>query len=138
MKYKLIWHGLLAGLVMNIVGVIVSFAMASFWPKLQEEYLNQAIFRSMTDPLMLLFYLAPFLLGIVWTFVWDFAKKSIASKNVWQNGLYIALMWLIITIPGMLITYASFQVGLFMVFTWILMGFIQYFFGGTLIAKLGK
>jgi len=138
MNWKFLWHGLLAGLVMNIIGFLVNSLMNAIWPHLQEAYMNTYIFRPWGDPLMSLFFLYPFVLGVIFAYGWDHVKKLRKTKDYWKNGIFIGSLWTVFTIPGMLINYSSFQVSFLMVFTWLLMGFFQYVSGGIVVARFNR
>ena len=60
-------------------------------------------------------------------------------KTIWQRGLNLAMIYLVIaTIPGMFMTYTSFNISLLMVLTWAISGFINVFIIGAVLAKMNK
>lgn len=67
---------------------------------------------------------------------WDKTKglfKGSAEKRGINFGLVI---WLISSIPGMVIIYSSFQVSLLMVFTWTLSGLVNGIIAGLVFVKM--
>ncbi|MGZ5244555.1 MAG: hypothetical protein ACXWW0_11635, partial [Bacteroidia bacterium] len=72
---KIILPGLLAGIVMLAVSLIFSWAMNFIAPGLQDEYRNPELFRPWSDPLMMLIFVHPFIVGIILAWVWDFVKS---------------------------------------------------------------
>lgn len=140
MKCKKIFGvGLLAGLVILIVGMILTQLSNLIFPSLAVEYENISLFRPWEDPLMQLYWLYPFVLGLVLAWVWDKIKDIIKGKTLHQKAWNFAWFYfLLATIPGMFITYSSFQVSLGMVFLWAISGLLQVYFAGLLFAKMRK
>jgi len=123
---------------MNIVALIINVIMNFILPSLQEPYQNTAIFRPWTDPIMSLFFLSPFILGIIFAYGWEYTKSLTKERNFWKNGFFIGCIWTVFIIPGMIINFSSFQVSLGMVFSWLVFGFFQYVSGGIVIVRLNK
>ncbi len=126
---KLIVPGLLSGVAMLVAGMILNRLYPLIVPALTKEYENPAMFRPWSDPLMMLFFLYPFILGFVLAFLWN---KKIADKNPLKFAL---VYWLIASVPGMFVTYTSFAVSLAMVVSWTLNGFIQAFIAGLVFSR---
>ena len=61
--------GLIAGGVNFIVAMAINFGFMALIPSLAREYQNPGLFRPWSDPLMMLFFLNPFILGFL-EFVW--------------------------------------------------------------------
>jgi hypothetical protein len=119
---KIFLAGVLAGVAMLVVNVVVSF----IFPSLRAEYLNINVFRPWSDPVMQLYYLEPFLAGILLAWFWKLVKAAFPNGRPARKALaFGASYWLVATIPGMLITYASFQVSFGMVLSWTLTGLVQ-------------
>ncbi len=125
--------GLLAGLVLLLVGLALNAAISRVAPSLQAEYENAAVFRSWSDPLMSLYFLYPFLFGVLLAWVW---RRVTPLQISWNR--FAGAVFLVFTIPGMLITYASFQVSLSMVLSWTLSGLIDAVIASYLFAKFLK
>lgn len=137
MGKKVILSGLLAGFLMLIVGFAVSFVFQIFFPELMGEYTSK-IFRPWTDPLMMLYFLHPFLMGVVFAWAWDLTKVKFKG-TVWQRGFNFGVfVWAIAVFPGMFITYSSFMVSLTMIISWTVMGFVNAIVAGWVFAKLNK
>jgi hypothetical protein len=66
---KIFTTGLIAGFSMLIVSILMSFIFNQMFPALSQEYSNTNIMRPFGDPIMSLFYLQPFLLAIILSFV---------------------------------------------------------------------
>lgn len=121
--------GLFTGVVLLIVGMGLNWLVGMISPSLMNEYQNTAIFRPWDDPLMTAYLGYPFILGVVLAYLWDKLKMN--------NALEFAKLYFVIaTIPGMFISYTSFQISQLMVLTWTLVGFLQAYVAGFMFKKL--
>ncbi len=128
---KLIVPGLISGVAMLVAGMVLNRLYYLVVPALAQEYENPAMFRPWSDPLMMLFFLYPFILGFVLAFLWGKVKTLTGGK-----ALKFALFyWVIASIPGMFVTYTSFTVSLAMVVSWSLNGFIQALIAGLIFSR---
>lgn len=133
---KFILRGILAGIIMLILSTLYSFAVEAIFPFIGTEYGNTNIYRAFSDPLMNLFWLYPFVLGIALSWFWDRIKSLLKVANPYIKGLNFGLeYWVVATVPGMLITFASFKVSLFMILIWSISGLIQAIAAGMIFAK---
>jgi hypothetical protein len=139
MRMKKILNGLLAGVAMLVVGFGFSQLYDFLFPSVAAAYQNGAIFRPWSDPLMMLYFLYPFVLGVALSFFWGMAKGMFKGKNVWERGVKFGLMYFVIAgIPGMLVTYSTFKVSLVMIMSWLISGFLAAFVAGVIFAWLDK
>ena len=135
MRNKIIF-GIWAGLAMLIAGLAISRLFGMFFPSINAEYVNPAIFRPWSDPLMSLYFLYPFILGLILAFFWEMIKVSVKGINAWQKGINFGLGYFVLaTIPGMFITYSSFKVSLVLVISWAVVGLIDAIIAGWIFAK---
>jgi len=134
---RAIVQSLLVGLVLLVAMVAIGMMMNAAMPSLASEYTKTAIFRPWSDPLMSLYYLHPFILGLVFVYVWHTIKSSFGHMSFWQKvGKFTILTSLISTLPGMLMTYSSFRVSLGLVASWTLSGIVSAFIASYLTVKL--
>ncbi|KKW42733.1 MAG: hypothetical protein UY92_C0004G0069 [Candidatus Magasanikbacteria bacterium GW2011_GWA2_56_11] len=134
---KIFSRGLLAGLLLLAVGTVLTPLFNLLAPSLKTEYENQAIFRPWSDPLMMLYFLYPLLLGVIFSWVWAKTKSLFAGTSSFRRGLTFASVYAAVSLlPGMFITYSSFQVSLPMVLSWTGSGFLGAIAAGWLIARL--
>ncbi|OGD83689.1 hypothetical protein A2165_03650, partial [Candidatus Curtissbacteria bacterium RBG_13_40_7] len=104
------------------MGLVLNFIFMFAVPVLTAEYQNTQIFRSWQDPLMWVFFAYPFILGIVAAYLWDIVEGKLKGKGNQKALDFAKLYFVIATIPGMFITYTSFQVSLLMVIAWTITG----------------
>lgn len=134
---KIILPGLLVGLVNFIASMLVSKIFGVVFPALNAEYQNTNLFRPWTDPLMLLFFVYPFLLGIILAWFWEKTKTIFGSDL--KGGLKFGLAyWVVASVPGMFVTYTSMPYSLTMVISWLAAGLVEGLLAGIIFAKLNK
>ncbi|HEX6977083.1 MAG TPA: hypothetical protein VF185_01825 [Patescibacteria group bacterium] len=132
---KIIKQGLIIGVINLIVTFILSQGLSFLIPSLGSQY-QSGLFRPWTDPLMMLFFLHPFIVGFVLAYFWNKLGSHIEGKKVSQKALNFAILYfLIATIPGMFVTYTSFNVSALMVGVWTVEGFIAAYIAGFILAK---
>src|SRR3972149_10932636 len=128
--------GIFAGVANLVVRMVLSQVYNFLSPAIANEYVNPSIFRPWSDPLMSLFFLYPFLLGIVLAWIWEKTKSLVEGKTAIERAYKFGLAyWVIAGIPGMFITYSSFQVSLAMIVTWSFSGLVEAVVAGWIFAK---
>ena len=136
---KIILTGLVAGLAMLAVSAGLSFLINLALPGLMSEYANTALFRSWDDPIMSIYFAYPFVMGLALAWFWNKVKDSFSGKGVWGRGIHYGFAyWIIASIPGMVVTYSSFQVTLPMVLSWTVIGLVQVVVGGLVCAGMNR
>jgi hypothetical protein len=105
--------------------------MGKLFPHVMAEYQNTSMFRSWTDPLMMVYFGYPFILGFVLYYLW----KKVGKIPSWD---FAKLYFIIATIPGMFITYTSFSLSLGIVFFWTVTGFVQAYLAGLVFEKISE
>ncbi len=135
MNKKIVVSGLLAGVAMLVTSLVLTQVYNFIFPSLAQEYLNSALFRPWSDPLMSYIFIHPFVVGIILAWVWDKTKGLFREREVvWRCCQFATAYWLV-TIPGMFISYSTFPVSLMMVVSWSLSGFIQAVVAGLVFVK---
>lgn len=136
---KIFLQGLLAGVAVFIVSFLVNMGSEQILPSLAQEFKNPNMFRPWSDPLMSLFFVYPFVLGIVLSFIWNKVKKLFTDRSFWKRGAQFGLLyWVAAAIPGMLITYSSFTLSLTMVMVWTIGGLLEALTAGIVLARTNK
>jgi hypothetical protein len=134
---KVILSGLLAGLILFLASMVVSGIFKVIFPAINAEYQNTNLFRPYSDPLMLLFFVHPFLVGILLAWFWN-KTKNIFGENI-KGGIKFGLAyWIISTIPGMFATYTSMPYSLAIVSSWLASGLVEALLAGIIFSKLIK
>ena len=118
---KIIWPGILLGVIILIVCLVVSYLFMLI-PSVSADY-TSGFMRSWQDPLMTLFFLYPFITGIIFAWLWDKTKSSFKGK---MRGCYFGfILFFLTTFPGMWITYTSFNLSFLTILSWTISGFIS-------------
>lgn len=136
---KIFLPGLVAGIAVLAVGMLLNQIENYLFPSLTVEYVNPALFRPWSDPLMSLYFLHPFLLGFILAWVWNKVKTLFVSGSVWRKGFRFGLsVWVVSSVPGMFISYSSFQVSLAMTISWLVSGLVSTIVAGWIFAKMNR
>jgi hypothetical protein len=136
---KVVLPGLVAGAVMLVIGLVVGYLCMLLFPQLKTAYENTSLFRSWEDPIMYLYFAYPFVTGLILAWVWNKVKKLFTGK-AWakRGGSFGLVYWVVVTIPGMLISYASFPLTLLMIATWTVSGLLEALCAGPILAAMNK
>ena len=134
---KIILTGLATGIAMQIVNMVLNPIFNALFPWLKDAYMNP-VFRPWEDPIMMLFFLYPIMLGFGLSFVWD-KTKQLFNKSACRNGINFGLIYFCVCgIPTFLINFSSFNLPLAMTSTWTIMGLVNGLVAGCVLAKLNK
>jgi hypothetical protein len=110
-----------------------------FVPSLEAEYHNANLFRPWSDPIMMLYFVYPFLLGIILAWIWENTKVIVKAETDLKKGIYFgSIFWLASSVPGMLMSYASFQLSFMIILSWSLGGLVELLCLGFLFSKTLK
>lgn len=131
---KILGLGLSVGLINLILGLALSRFFYYIWPSLNAEYQNTSLFRPWSDPLMSIYFVYPFLLGLILAWLWEKAKNLFRGNYIRQGFSFGFIYWLL-TIPGMIISYSSFPISFIMVFSWTLNNLILALVAGIILTK---
>ena len=109
-------RGVFAGAANLITGLGLGWLIGIILPAIAEEYQNTAIFRPWSDPRMMVYFAYPFILGLAYAYIWSMVERQFKGNDrIERAGQFAKLYFIIATVPGMFITYTSFQVSLMMV-----------------------
>lgn len=131
-------RGLLAGVANLVVGMGFNQLAGIAFPTLALEYQNPLLFRPWSDPLMTLFFASPFILGLVLSYFWEMIEGRFKGNAVARASQFAKLYFVIATVPGMFITYTSFQISALMVLAWSATGLAEAFVAGWVFGKVKK
>ncbi len=135
---KKIIIGLITGVIILAAGMLTGHVFNYFVPNLQIEYKNPDLFRPWSDPVMLLYFVEPFLVGLILVWLWTKTSMIIKGNSLVEKGFYFGLIYWGITLPGMLMSYSSFPVSFILVTSWTVGGFIQAVCAGFFISRVVK
>lgn len=134
---KIFLPGILAGIATLALGMGVSYLFMLF-SSVAADYANANLMRPWKDPIMSLFFLYPFVQGLILAWVWD-KSKSLFHGSTISRGLKFGLaIWLIASVPGMLITYSSFPLSPLTIISWTASGLVNGMAAGMIFAGLNR
>jgi len=120
--------GLVAGIVILIVGMLSGSLLAVDYTKTPE------LWKPMTGNWWYNIIALDFLEGILYGIVFTLLYNGIPGKG-WRKGLnYGLILWVIATVPGMLMTYLTMTVPDTIVASWTFGGLITLVIVGPVIA----
>ncbi len=135
---KIILPGLVAGIVLLVFSIGLSILASFLLPGLSAQY-QTSVFRPWDDPRMWLYFLYPFAIGLVLSWVWNQTKSLVKAPTPYKRGIKFGLAaFFVITIPGMLITYSCFNISLLMILTWTVSGLLDGIISGLIFSKMNK
>lgn len=135
---KIVLPGIIAGAVMLMVSFLLGYVTNPLFG-VSNEYENNALFRPWSDPLMSLYFLHPFVLGLALSYFWHKFSPLIKGNNIFERGfkfgMYIVVL---LTIPGMLISYSTFPVSFLMILSWSITALFEIIAAGIILAKINS
>lgn len=135
---KIFLPGIIAALASILVSMVVSWIFNMFFPWLEEAYKNTAMFRPMDDPLMFGFFLQPFFQCVVFAWAWDKFKEHFAGSVIGSGFKFGFFLWIIATIPGMMMSYFGFNITLTMISSWTISNLATFIVSGWIFAAMNK
>lgn len=126
---------LLTGLGMLAVGTAFGRITDIMMPSVKAEYMDPALFRPWSDPEMSLFWLVPFISAGMMFLVWNLTKRQIKGSTRSAKGFNFALIYWMISIPGMIMSYSSFQLSGAIVLSWSISGLLENVLAGQIYAR---
>jgi hypothetical protein len=110
---------------------------SELFPALTGEFHNAALFRAPDDWRMGLYFAHPVLVGLLLAWAWNKGGILFRRKNRFDTVMVFAfLAWVLISIPGMLISYATFPVSGEMILSWSLSGLAQFIIAGIVYVNM--
>lgn len=125
----------LVGCGMLLIAVALGKVANVMAPSLQGEYANTAIFREATDPKMALFWLVPFITAGLVFWIWRLARGHIQGGTYMIKGINFGLVYWTLTVPGMIMSFCTFQLSAAIVLSWAISNLGQYLFAGLMYAR---
>ncbi|WP_321507833.1 hypothetical protein [uncultured Methanoregula sp.] len=121
---------------------LLVFLMASSWMiSLIIPYQPSAYggMRAMDDPIMLLFFMYPFVVAFVQAAVFDQVKGSLAGISPITKGLHFTgITFLLMAIPSLFVMYTSMTWPVYFYISTLIWEVVGYTFTGFLFVKIWK
>lgn len=130
---KIIFLGLIAGVVLFILSYGSLYVGIRFFPNLFMDY-NNPLFNSEGNR-DVLFYMHPFVISFALSWFWDRFKSMFRGAFILRGLEFGSVYALVALLPVMWITFSAMDVTAYMVLSWFLYGFVQAVIAGILFAK---
>ena len=131
---KVLVSGLAAGVAIFVASFVVDSLISFVWPY---NVFELGGMRSMEDPLMMLFFASPFVIGLAVAVLYDFTKQAFSGTAV-QKGLRLGLLvWLVGSVPSAFIVFTSMTYPIGFTVSSVVTTLLYMIAGGIVIAKLG-
>jgi len=118
------------GAIVLVADQILNAIFGSVFPALNTEY-AQPIFKSGSNPLNILLFIAIAINGFLLTYLWIKTKKS------WKSGLeFGATMGIILSVPMFINNYGNLSLSTLMLITWSLFYLVDALVAGMVLEKL--
>lgn len=101
---KLLKSGIAAGAIILVLSQVVQMATAAVWPY---NILTLGGMRAASDPIMLLFFLHPFVLGLAFAYAYQRVESAIKLKGINKGISFSLLMWIVAGLPAAFLVWSS-------------------------------
>jgi len=130
---KIFISAVLAGIVMLVVWQVLGLVWGAVFP--QYDALTIPGMRDIGDPIMVLFFLQPFVLALAFAIAFHFFEDTFANMTASKRGFYFGLvMWMLVTLPSMFLIYSSMNYGETFLLTGTITQLIEFVLAGITIA----
>jgi hypothetical protein len=130
---KIIIPGIAAGIVMFIVTMAISAIMQALF---QYNVLELAGMRTINDPIMILFFLYPFVLAFAMAIAYSSLQKSFDGSLANKGIKFGLLVWIIAGIPSAFLVFSSMSYPLGFTLNSIISTLLAMLAGALIIARL--
>ena len=127
--------GIVAGIVILVLSMIVSTATQALF---DYNVLTLAGMRSVNDPVSMLFFLHPFIVGLAMAILYDFTKKSFTGTAIRKGSVLGLLGWVVYGIPSAFIVFSSMDYPIGFTMNSVIGSLIYMLGAGITITKLSK
>jgi len=105
MKTKqIVTGGVLSGAGILVVSIIFSWLTQNIW---QYNVLELAGMRSIDDPICLLYFVYPWVLGFALSVVYPYFEKDLKGTSITKGWKFGVLMWIVVGITSTFLVFSS-------------------------------
>lgn len=131
---KIIFPGLVAGVVLLILSILGLYINIWFFPDLAMQYF-QPTFNEQSSRIML-YFIHPFIIAMALSWFWNRTKSKLTGSFI-SRGIEFGIIYsLMATLPSMWLVFSSITVSLTMVITWFVLGVLQAIVAGLVCEKM--
>ena len=105
MKLKqILIGGILAGIVIEVISMTFSWLAQSIW---NYDVLKLAGMRPITDPVSILFFVYPWVLGFALVCAYSYFEKTLEGNYIAKGWKFGLIMWFVVSISSAFLVFAS-------------------------------
>ena len=130
---KILVAGLVAGLFILILSTAISSLAQLIW---DFDYMEIAGTRETDDPLMVLFFFHPWVLGFALAIIYSHVGNALKGDAIRKGSFFGLLMWIVIGIPSAFLVFTSMDYPDGFTVNSIIGPLIYLLVSGVVIAKL--
>ena len=136
MKWKqIIAAGLIVGFIIMVIDIVIGGIFQIILPY---NIFELGGMRKIDDPIMLLFFIHPWVLSFTLSFVYSHFGKSLNGNYIAKGWKFGLLMWIVIFIPYTFLVFASMEYPIGFYLNSIIPPFFYMILSGIVIAKTFK
>jgi len=134
MKLKqILIGGVLAGIVIEVISMAFSWLAQSIW---NYDVLKLAGMRPVTDPVSILFFVYPWVLGFALVCVYSYFEKALEGNYIAKGWKFGLLMWVVVSISSAFLVFASMDYSIGFTANSVIGPLIYMLVTGVVIAKI--
>lgn len=131
---KVLFSGLIAGVILFIISYGGLYLAIRFFPELFIDY-NNPLFNS-DGSRDIMFYLHAFIISMALSWFWE-RFKGLFRGGFILRGLEFGIVYAIVALlPVMWITFSAMDITISMVSSWLFYGFVQAVVAGIVLARI--
>ncbi len=130
---KIFQIGILIGIVLFVLGSIEGWLSGSLY-----SASDPALWKQMTGNWWVYMLIYNLIVGLIFTLVYGIFYTSIPDEKAAKGLQFGFWVWLIGTVPGLLITWLTMAVPGELIVLWLVTGLLNYLVAGLLIGSMYK
>jgi hypothetical protein len=130
---QIIVGGIIAGILIEVISLVVSWLAQTIG---QYNVMELPGMRPIDDPVAILFFVYPWVLGFTLTFVFSYFQKSFEGSTGSLGWKFGFLMWIVVSIPSAFLVFSSMNYPLAFTINAVIGSFIYMLLTGIVLAKI--
>jgi hypothetical protein len=133
MKIKqILVGGILSGAGILTVSIIFSWLTQNIW---QYDVLELAGMRPVNDPICILYFVYPWVLGFALSFAYPYFEKGLEGKSITKGWKFGLLMWIVVGITSAFLVFSSMEYPIGFTINSVIGSLFDTLIAGIIIAK---
>jgi hypothetical protein len=132
---RFLLSGILGGIAIWIVGIILSIIVMQIWPF---DVLSLGGMRTIGDPIILLYFLQPFVLAFALSYIYPMLEKNFKGSYIDKGKSFGIAMWIVVSIPHAFLLYSSMNYPIGFTVESVVGSLLYMIAAGIVIARINK